>query len=114
MDSGIVQIILGLIGGGLLTGIVAWIKAKPEAARIAVASAEGAVVVQASVIQDLRNELTRIALENERCRAQERELREEMHIEKAERLSLENRIEELENTVRRLGGNPEPKGRKLT
>jgi hypothetical protein len=27
---------------------------------------------------------------------------------------LENRIEELENTVRRLGGNPEPKGRKLT
>lgn len=43
--------ITALLGGG---GIAAVLKARPEAGQISVAAAQGAVVVQSSVIDDLR------------------------------------------------------------
>jgi chromosome segregation ATPase len=53
-------IVSAFVGGGVFTAIGAAIKARPEAARIVVGAAEGAVVVQASVITSLNNEIARL------------------------------------------------------
>lgn len=64
-----VELAVVIIGsGGLAGAVVALIKVRPEATRITVDAAEGAVVVQTGVITDLRNENERLndLIEDER------------------------------------------------
>lgn len=49
--------ITALGGGGIFGAIVAFVKVKPEAGQIVVKAAQGAVVVQSGVIDDLREQL---------------------------------------------------------
>ena len=53
-------IISSLIGGGLAASYVALYKVKPEAGQIVVTAAQGALVVQTGVIENLRKELKRV------------------------------------------------------
>jgi len=78
--------------GGVAGGLVALVKARPEAARTMVGAAEGAVLVQNGVIQSLRDEVTRIALDNERCRKREWEM-------EAQVMALERRVLDLGGTL---------------
>lgn len=50
-------------GGGILGGIVALFKLRPEVARVTVSAAEGAVIVQTGVIENLSGEITRLRTE---------------------------------------------------
>lgn len=68
MTKDVIEVLAILIGGGgLIGGIVALIKVRPESARISVDAAQGAVVVQASVITSLREENDRLKKEKEAC-----------------------------------------------
>lgn len=97
-----ISIVLGLIGsGGLLGGIYALLKLRPEAGQIAVIAAQGAVVVQQNVIDQLQDENKRL---QSRLDAVEAEL------SKAGNLYLENyklrlRVTELEREVAELKQN---------
>jgi hypothetical protein len=117
MDDSAVQIIIALLGGGLITAATGWMKmraevekTKSDAGKTLMEQAEGAVVVQGKVIEGLRDEIARIRLDNEQCRRQEMDLREQVHGQMARMQVLTDRIDELEDWVRRLGGNPERKG----
>jgi predicted RNase H-like nuclease (RuvC/YqgF family) len=83
--------VVGLLGGGVLVGLAAFIKARPEATKIVVDAAQGAVVVQSGVIEDLADQLKRM---RGRIQGLEAELRE------VDRLRTENR--ELHAEVERL------------
>lgn len=53
-------LLVAIIGtGGFVGGIVSFVKLKPERESIVVTAAQGAVIVQSSVIEDLANELRR-------------------------------------------------------
>ncbi len=51
-------VVIALLGGG---GIYALLKVRPEASKISVDAAQGAVIVQTGVIDSLREENTRLA-----------------------------------------------------
>jgi hypothetical protein len=73
------QIIIGLIGGGgLLSGIYAILKLRPEAGQIVVTAAQGALVVQAGVIDDLNDEIKRLKQVNQDLRLEVDMIREEL------------------------------------
>lgn len=82
----VVLIVSILGGGGLIAGIVALLKLRPEAGQILVTTAQGVVIVQSTVIESLQRELVRVGKELDDLREECRE-REEM---------LLNRIRELE------------------
>jgi threonine dehydratase len=83
----IVVLVVSIIGGGgLIAGIVALLKLRPEAGQILVTTAQGVVIVQTTVIDNLQKELTRMGKELDELR-EECRVREEM---------LLNRIRELE------------------
>lgn len=50
-------------GGGILGGIVTLFKLRPEVTRVTVSAAEGAVIVQTSVIAALNSEVQRLRAE---------------------------------------------------
>lgn len=58
-------IISTLFGGGLVALITALYKVKPEAGQIVVTAAQGALIVQTGVIENLRTEIERISKEAE-------------------------------------------------
>lgn len=61
MNKDVIELISIILGGGGIAGaMVALFKVRPEAARISVDAAQGAVVVQASVITALRDENERL------------------------------------------------------
>lgn len=71
-----------ILGGGILAGIAAFRKVKPEIARITVEVAGQAVIVQKGVIDSLQQELLRQAtelrtleIENEKCQTENREFK---------------------------------------
>lgn len=65
----IIAVIIAVLGsGGLIGGIVALAKVRPESGRMIVEAAEGAVVVQSGVITELRNDLAEVREEAERER----------------------------------------------
>ena len=56
-------IISFVFGGGLVTAIVALYKVKPEAGQIVVTAAQGALLVQSGVIENLQKEISRLSIE---------------------------------------------------
>lgn len=103
MATELTPVIIAVIGtGGLATAIVAFIKVRPEAGQIAVKAAEGAVVVQSSVIDDLREQLE---AQGVRIEALERDKQSAMW--EAAKLRAENdllvqRVKHLEQEVASL------------
>jgi hypothetical protein len=78
-------VVIVLLGGGFLTGLAALMKFKPEKDAIVVSAAQGAVVVQTSVIDALQEELDRarrekaeVHTELESCRKHNHDLRIEI------------------------------------
>ena len=62
IDSSLTNVIVGLLGGGgLLGGLYALLKLRPEAGQITVTAAQGAVIVQTGVIENLKKEIGRLA-----------------------------------------------------
>lgn len=55
--SGIISFIFG---GGLVTAVVALYKVKPEAGQIVVTAAQGALLVQSGVLENLQKEIARL------------------------------------------------------
>ncbi len=97
----IITAIAGIFGGGTL---IALLKIRPESARISVDAAQGAVVVQSTVIASLREELTDL-------RQMVQELQLQMTEGETSRLNLQSentrlkaRVVKLEQQVRELGG----------
>jgi len=82
--SVLIAFIVAIFGGG---GIAALIKSRSEGSKIVVEAAQGAVVVQSSVIDSLREDLNA-------ARAEINELRSHM----TELNSLRGRVRELEHT----------------
>lgn len=79
-----------IVGAGGLGGLlIAIIKLRPEAGQIAVTAAQGAVIVQTGVIDDLQEELSR---QKDKVAALERDLIQ-MHIENNRQLE---RFSEME------------------
>lgn len=70
----VLAIVIG--GGGIIGGIVAAFKLKPETQRIIVSAAEGAVIVQTKVITSLENQVERLQQEHEVCQDEVNELRD--------------------------------------
>lgn len=68
--------------GGLCGGIVALLRVRPEAGKLVVEAAEGAVVVQSGVITSLREELGKV--------------REGLELELVRRASCEERLDACE------------------
>jgi predicted RNase H-like nuclease (RuvC/YqgF family) len=62
-------IISFIFGGGLVSAAVALYKVKPEAGMIVVSAAQGALVVQTGVIDNLQKEITRLGQEVEELKA---------------------------------------------
>ena len=56
-------IISFVFGGGLFTAIVALWKVKPESGQIVVTAAQGALLVQTGVIENLQKEILRLTVE---------------------------------------------------
>lgn len=76
--SGLVPLIIStLFGGGIVAVISALYKVKPEAGQIVVTAAQGALIVQTGVIENLRKEIERISKEaEEKIRELEKALRQ--------------------------------------
>lgn len=60
----ITAVVVAVLGGGLITAAVALFKFPRENDRVAVSASEGAIIVQSSVIKDLRTELDRVSTES--------------------------------------------------
>jgi len=93
----ILPVIVAVLGsGGLLGGIYALLKLRPEAGQIVVTAAQGALIVQTGVIDSLR-------IENDRLRQRVSSLealREENEGLRQRVSSLESQIHELQREVR--------------
>lgn len=111
MDASLVgPVLLVLLGGGLLAAIASFRKAPAEKQAIIITAAQGAVVVQSGVIEDLREELDRahsqIATLTEELHAEVSRLRSERDALRAENTKLRQRIRTLEARVEQLEANP--------
>jgi hypothetical protein len=77
VDSTALNVLTIIIGsGGIVGGIVALFKMRPETSRIVVSAAEGAVIVQSGVITSLKNEIQRLHEDHELCQDEVQELRD--------------------------------------
>lgn len=82
MAADTITIVIALIGGGgLVGGIVALLRLKPDVARVTVSAAEGAVIVQSGVIKSLQDEIARLCLAEEECERRCTEMEEKQKIE---------------------------------
>ncbi len=112
----LIAAITALLGGG---GIAAVLKARPEAGQISVTAAQGAVVVQSSVIDDLREQMNvqkqQLAEQAAKINELERKVAHTWALESAledskaensrlriERDGLRDRVDTLEAEVRKL------------
>lgn len=78
-----VELVIAILGGGgILGGVVALFKLRPEVTRVTVSAAEGAVIVQTSVITSLNSEVKRLREEivEERRQCDERVERQDQEI----------------------------------
>jgi SMC interacting uncharacterized protein involved in chromosome segregation len=94
VDQGVLSlaaaIVLAVLGTG---GVIAWLKVRPEAAKLAVDTAEGAVTVQSKVLADVYLELDR----EKRARQQLEERLDELIRTSADVDTLNERIVQLES-----------------
>lgn len=90
--------------GGLCGGIVALLRVRPEAGKLVVEAAEGAVVVQSGVITALRDELAELRRELEAARDEEDDCKRRC-------LALERELAAVRATLKRHGINGEPSPR---
>lgn len=84
-----------LIGGGLATTIAVIWKVRPEAGKIIIDAAKGAVIVQAKVIDELREELSGARKEVRSMRTELEEMNKRMLACMKENESLHRQIENL-------------------
>ncbi len=70
--AAVVTGLFGLFGGGAL---VALLRVNVDRHKIVVQAAQGAVIVQSGVIDDLTDELARVKADGEQCRREVHELR---------------------------------------
>lgn len=76
----VVPVIVAILGsGGLLGGIYALLKLRPEAGQIVVTAAQGALIVQTGVIESLREENERLQRRVSTLELQVSELKRELH-----------------------------------
>ncbi len=68
-------IVSTLFGGGIVAAIVALYKVKPEAGQIVVTAAQGALLVQTGVIDNLKKEIERLNGEVSDLKKENQELR---------------------------------------
>lgn len=97
----VVIAIIGILGGG--GGIVALLKVRPEAGQVSVSAAQGAVIVQTGVIENLQREMARL-------RGEVDEVRKENALLRAEAEAKDRRIDELEGMVEQLQRHDEQRG----
>lgn len=70
----LVAVVIG--GGGFVGAIIALLKFRPEAGQILVTTAQGVVIIQKSVIEDLRQEIERIGKGYNECCTREKALQD--------------------------------------
>ncbi|HEX6686429.1 MAG TPA: hypothetical protein VF062_26895 [Candidatus Limnocylindrales bacterium] len=101
----IVQMVVALLGaGGIIGGIVALMKLRPESGAIVVTAAQGALVVQSSVLNELHKENERLrsrvsALEtlqpeNQRLRDQLADMEQQLAEMKRQLAALRDEVHE--------------------
>jgi chromosome segregation ATPase len=94
-------VVIAIVGtGGIIGGLVALLKVRPETGKLIVEAAEGAVVVQAGVMRELRAEIE--ALRELEARASKREL-DATKREQDLRRELEDLRSELDRCTSGLG-----------
>lgn len=92
----IIRLVAILLGtGGLTTALIALLKWRPEAGQITVTAAQGAVIVQTGVIENLHKELARVEKELEEEREEKRQLIIELQDYKKRLRKLEDSFYEL-------------------
>lgn len=93
-----VTLLVGLFGGG---GLVALLKVSADRGKIVVEAAQGAVIVQTSVIDDLHAELARVksemVVEREQRRLERVEFQGALAALQVENTSLRLRVSAVEN-----------------
>jgi uncharacterized membrane protein len=90
----VINLVIAVVGStGFFGGIYALLKLRPEAGQITVTAAQGAIIVQTGVIDNLRKELTRILEENARVIEENRVLKERLEM-------LENKLRALTERTR--------------
>lgn len=94
----IVAVIIGVFGGGSLVTLM---RVKVDRSRVIVSSAEGAVIVQSGVIDDLQDEIKRLQAKVADLRKERDEEAAELNVLRAENRSMRARLARLEN-----GNNP--------
>lgn len=73
-DAIVVSVISVVLGGGLIGGIVAFIKVRPESSQILVNTARDVVLIQRDAMTDLQQRLTDVEAERDKLRARVGEL----------------------------------------
>lgn len=91
-----------LASSGLLGAVVAWFKVKPERVSILVKAAEGAVIVQTTVLDELREELERVNSRADDLAVGMEQMREALQKVTTERDYLRAQNEDLHRTVEKL------------
>ena len=93
----VIGLLVALLGAGGVTGaVVALFKARPEAGQISVSAAQGAVIVQTGVIEELRQARVDDRAEVER-------LREQLKTERDRGDRCEDQIDQLRGHLQELG-----------
>jgi chromosome segregation ATPase len=86
-------LVLAVGGGGIVGAIVAFRKLVPERESIIVTAAQGAIVIQGSVLDELREEIDRLNSRLQEVRDDAHELRQEVGL-----MRLENETLRADNT----------------
>lgn len=102
------QVLVAL--AGLLGAGVAVFKIRPERTNIIVTAAQGAVVVQSGVIDDLREQIEYLEQRQDAQGERMSQLTIERDRLRLERDQLRRRVEHLEQVVRDAGLETDPKG----
>lgn len=84
--SASVSLIVGVFGGGSL---VALLRVSADRGKVVIEAAQGAVIVQSSIIEGLREELDRLKAESERQRTELTSLRRENAVQAKRLAALE-------------------------
>lgn len=78
-ESAPVAVLIAIVGtGGIIGGLVALLKVRPESGKLIVEAAEGAVLVQAGVMRELRAEIEALRKLEMRTARREQDLRREL------------------------------------